>query len=107
MISQDEAILIEIVRVNTKERAALYLEDYIQRYGFLSDEVGDIVKKILKKKDSESKPDAIPVTEIEEIIKEIQELPDIIYGNSIMDVKGISWKCMRDRVIEIINAHVK
>lgn len=50
MISPDEAILIEIVRVNTKEQAALYLEDYIQHNGFLSNEAGNIVKKILKEK---------------------------------------------------------
>lgn len=87
--------------------AAIYLEDYIQQNGFLSNEAGDMVKEILKEKNSELKRDAIPIAEIKEMIKEIQELPDIIYGDSIMDVKGISWKCMRDRVIEIINAHVK
>lgn len=106
MISPNEAILIEIVRANTKERAALYLEDYIQRNGFLSNEAGDIVKKILKEK-VRPKPDAIPVIEIEEMIKEIKELPDTIYSNSIMDVEGTSWKYMKDKVIGIIKRYIE
>lgn len=51
MISQDEAILIEIMRVNRKEIAILYLEHYVQRFGPLSNEVGDIIKKILEEKE--------------------------------------------------------
>lgn len=50
MISTQEALLIEIVRVNSLDMAAIYLEDYIQQNGFLSNEAGDIVKKILKEK---------------------------------------------------------
>lgn len=107
MISPNEAILIEIVRTNTKERAALYLEDYIQRNGFLSNEAGDIVKKILKEKENEPKPkpDVVLITEVEQMIKEIEELPDTIYSGSIMDVTGISCKKMKDKVIEIIRKY--
>jgi hypothetical protein len=50
MISIQEALLIEIVRVNTLNMAAIYIENYIQHNGFLSDEAGDIVKKLLKEK---------------------------------------------------------
>lgn len=44
MLNLNETILVEIVRVNTKEVAALYLQDYIQSNGFLSNEAGDIIK---------------------------------------------------------------
>ena len=104
MISPNERILIEIVKRNSKERAALYLEDYIQRNGFLSNEAGDIVKKLLEEKENEPKPkpDVVLITEIEQMIKEIEGLPDIIYSDSIMDVEGVSWKPMKNEVIKII-----
>lgn len=50
MISIQEAVLIEIVRVSSLDMAAIYLEDYIQQNGFLNNEAGDIVKKLLKEK---------------------------------------------------------
>lgn len=108
MISPNEASLIEIVRANTKERAALYLEDYIQRNGFLSNEAGDIVKKILKEKENEPKPkpDVVLITEVEQMIKEIEDLPDVIYSDNIMDVEGVSWRHMKDKVIEIIRKYM-
>ncbi|WP_406543851.1 hypothetical protein [Pseudobutyrivibrio sp.] len=56
MISPNERILIEIQKRNSKERGALYLQDYIQRNGFLNNEVGDIVKKLLEEKENEPKP---------------------------------------------------
>lgn len=104
MISPNERILIEIVKRNSKERAVLYLEDYIQRNGFLSNEAGDIVKKLLEEKENEPKPkpDVVLITEIEQMIKEIEGLPDIIYSDSIMDVEGVSWKPMKNEVIKII-----
>ena len=50
MISTQETLLIEIVRVSSLDMAAIYLESYIQENGFLSNEAGDIVKKLLKEK---------------------------------------------------------
>lgn len=105
MLNLNETILVEIVRVNTKEVAALYLQDYIQRNGFLSNEAGDIIKKLLKEKDDKPKPDVKP--NIEQMIKEIEELPDTIYSGSIMDVTGVSCKNMKDKVIEIIRKYSK
>ena len=104
MISPNERILIEIVKRNSKERAALYLEDYIQRNGFLSNEAGDIIKKLLEEKENEPKPkpDVVLITEVEQMIKEIENLPDIVYSDSIMDVEGVSWKPMKNEVIKII-----
>lgn len=109
MISSNERILIEIVKRNSKERAALYLQDYIQRNGFLSNEAGDIVKKILEEKQNEPKPkpDVVLITEVEQMIKEIEELPDIIYGDSIMDVKGFYWGGMKNKVIKIIHKYIE
>lgn len=46
-----EEILIEIIKVNNKEMSALFLQDYIQRHGPLSNEAGDIVKKLLEEKE--------------------------------------------------------
>lgn len=43
-----EKILIEIMKVNTKDMAVLYLESYIQENGFLSDEATKEVRKILE-----------------------------------------------------------
>jgi transcriptional accessory protein Tex/SPT6 len=105
MLNLNETILVEIVRVNTKEVAALYLQDYIQSNGFLSNEAGDIIKKLLKEKDDKPKPDVKP--NIEQMIKEIEELPDTIYSGSIMDVTGVSCKNMKDKVIEIIRKYSK
>lgn len=104
MISSNERILIEIAKRNSKERAALYLEDYIQRNGFLSNEAGDIIKKLLEEKENEPKPkpDVVLITEVEQMIKEIENLPDIVYSDSIMDVEGVSWKPMKNEVIKII-----
>lgn len=103
MLNLNEKILVEIVRVNTKEVAALYLQEYIQSNGFLSNEAGDIIKKLLKEKDDKPKPDVKP--NIEQMIKEIEELPDTIYSGSIMDVTGVSCKNMKDKVIEIIRKY--
>lgn len=105
MLNLNETILVEIVRVNTKEVAALYLQNYIQSNGFLSNEAGDIIKKLLKEKDDKPKPDVKP--NIEQMIKEIEELPDTIYSGSIMDVTGVSCKNMKDKVIEIIRKYSK
>ena len=105
MLNLNETILVEIVRVNTKEVAALYLQEYIQSNGFLSNEAGDIIKKLLKEKDDKPKPDVKP--NIEQMIKEIEELPDTIYSGSIMDVTGVSCKNMKDKVIEIIRKYSK
>lgn len=105
MLNLNETILVEIVRVNTKEVAALYLQDYIQSNGFLSNEAGDIIKKLLKEKDDKPKPDVKP--NIEQMIKEIEELPDTIYSGSIMDVTGVSCKNMKEKVIEIIRKYSK
>ena len=105
MLNLNETILVEIVRVNTKEVAALYLQDYIQSNGFLSNEAGDIIKKLLKEKDDKPKPDVKP--NIEQMIKEIEELPDTIYSDSIMDIEGVSWKYMKDKVIKIIRKYIE
>lgn len=45
-----EKLLIEIMQANRKDIAIIYLEDYIQIYGFLSDEAGREVRKIIKEK---------------------------------------------------------
>ena len=105
MLDLNETILVEIVRVNTKEVAALYLQDYIQSNGFLSNEAGDIIKKLLKEKDDKLKPDVKP--NIEQMIKEIENLPDTIYSNNITDVIGISWKSMKNEVIKIIRKRIE
>ena len=109
MISPNERILIEIVKRSSKERAAASLQDYIQRNGFLNNEVGDIVKKLLEEKANEPKPkpDVVLITEIEQMIKEIENLPDTIYSDNIMDVTGVSWKYMKDKVIEIIKKYME
>lgn len=107
MISPNERILIEIVKRSSKERAAAYLQDYVQRNGFLNNEVGDIVEKLLEEKENEPKPkpDVVLITEVEQMIKEIENLPDTVYGDSIMDVVGVSWRHMKDKVIEIIRKY--
>lgn len=46
-----EEILIEIIKVNDKERSALFLQDYIQRHEPLSNEAGDIVRKLIAEKE--------------------------------------------------------
>ena len=109
MISPNERILIEIVKRSSKERAAAYLQDYVQRNGFLNNEVGDIVKKLLEEKENEPKPkhDVVLITEVEQMIKEIENLPDTIYSNNIMDVIGISWKSMKNEVIKIIRKRIE
>lgn len=50
-MNQVEQVLIAIIEANTKDMAILYLEHYIQHNGFLSDEAGDIVKKLLEEKE--------------------------------------------------------
>ena len=109
MISPNERILIEIVKRSSKERAAAYLQDYVQRHGFLNNEVGDIVKKLLEEKENElkPKPDVVLITEVEQMIKEIEDLPDVIYSDSITDVIGISWKSMKNEVIKIIRKRIE
>lgn len=107
MISPNERILIEIVKRSSKERAAAYLQDYVQRNGFLNNEVGDIVKKLLEEKENEPKPkpDVVLITEVEQMIKEIESLPDTVYSDSIMDITPVSWRHMKDKVIEIIRKY--
>ena len=107
MLNPNERILIEMVKRSSKERAAAYLQDYVQRHGFLNNEVGDIVKKLLDEKENEPKPkpDVVLITEVEQMIKEIENLPDTVYSDSIMDVVGVSWRHMKDKVIEIIRKY--
>ncbi len=109
MLSPNERILIEIVKRNSKERAAAYLQDYVQRHGFLNNEVGDIVKKLLDEKENEPKPkpDVVLITEVEQMIKEIEDLPDVIYSDNIMDVEGVYWKPMKNKVINIIRKRIE
>lgn len=107
MLSPNERILIEMVKRSSKERAAAYLQDYVQRHGFLNNEVGDIVKKLLDEKENEPKPkpDVVLITEVEQMIEEIESLPDTFYSDNIMDVTPVSWRHMKDKVIEIIRKY--
>lgn len=50
-MNPNEEILIEIIKVSNKEMSALFLQYYIQRHGPLSNEAGDIVKKLLEEKE--------------------------------------------------------
>lgn len=101
MISPNERILIEMVKRNSKERATAYLQDYIQRHGFLNNEVGDMVKKLLDEKANKPKAQS----NIEQMIEEIESLPDTFYSDNIMDVTPVSWRHMKDKVIEIIRKY--
>ena len=46
-----EIIFIIIAVILLKEKSALFLQDYIQRHGPLSNEAGDIVRKLIKEKE--------------------------------------------------------
>lgn len=50
----EERILIELIKASDKEHAALILESYIQQNGFLSDDVGEEVRRILENKKDEN-----------------------------------------------------
>ena len=49
-MTDKERVLIAIIEANTKDMAILYLQDYIQKNGFLSNEAGDEVKRLLEAK---------------------------------------------------------
>lgn len=49
-MTTNELILIAIIEANTREMAALYLQDYIQRNGPVSNEAGDEIKRLLELK---------------------------------------------------------
>ncbi len=49
-MTQIEKYLIALIKVNNLEVCALYLQDYIQRNGPVSNEAGDEIKKILAEK---------------------------------------------------------
>lgn len=101
MLNPNERILIEMVKRNSKESAAAYLQDYIQLHGSLNNEVGDIVKKLLDEKANKPKAQS----NIEQMIEEIESLPGTFYSDNIMDVTPVSWRHMKDKVIEIIRKY--
>ena len=88
-----------IMKASKREDAAQVLTNYIETHGFVSDETAETIRKILEEKDKEPK---ISVAEIKQTIKEIEDLPDTIYSDSIMDVKGFYWGDMKDKIIKII-----
>lgn len=49
-MTQIEKYLIALIKANNLEVCALYLQDYIQRNGPVSNEAGDEIKKILAEK---------------------------------------------------------
>ena len=104
MTSHREIVLMMVMKASKREDAAQVLTNYIETHGFVSDETAETIRKILEEKDKEPE---ISVAEIKQIIKEINELPDIIYSDSIMDVTGVSWKNMKDEVIKIIHKYIK
>lgn len=104
MTSHREIVLMMVMKASKREDAAQVLTNYIETHGFVSDETAETIRKILEEKDKEPK---ISVAEIKQMIKEIEELPDTIYSGSIMDVTGVSWKNMKDKVIEIIRKYSK
>lgn len=87
------------MKASKREDAAQVLTNYIETHGFVSDETAETIRKILEEKDKEPK---ISVAEIKQTIKEIEDLPDTIYSDSIMDVKGFYWGDMKDKIIKII-----
>ena len=99
MTSHREIVLMMVMKASKREDAAQVLTNYIETHGFVSDETAETIRKILEEKDKEPK---ISVTEIKQTIKEIEDLPDTVYSDNIMDVKGVSWKHMKDKVINII-----
>lgn len=99
MTSHREIVLMMVMKASKREDAAQVLTNYIETHGFVSDETAETIRKILEEKDKEPK---ISVAEIKQTIKEIEDLPDIIYSDSIMDVEGVSWKPMKNEVIKII-----
>lgn len=104
MTSHREIVLMMVMKASKREDAAQVLTNYIETHGFVSDETAKTIRKILEEKDKEPK---ISVAEIKQTIKEIEDLPDTVYSDSIMDVAGVSWKHMKDKVIEIINNLIK
>lgn len=104
MTSHREIVLMMVMKASKREDAAQVLTNYIETHGFVSDETAETIRKILEEKDKEPK---ISVAEIKQMIKEIEELPDTIYSGSIMDVRGVSCKNMKDKVIEIIRKYSK
>lgn len=104
MTSHREIVLMMVMKASKREDAAQVLTNYIETHGFVSDETAETIRKILEEKDKEPK---ISVAEIKQMIKEIEKLPDTVYSDSIMDVAGVSWKHMKDKVIEIINNLIK
>lgn len=99
MTSHREIVLMMVMKASKREDAAQVLTNYIATHGFVSDETAETIRKILEEKDKEPK---ISVAEIKQMIKEIEELPDTIYSDSIMDVKGFYWGGMKDKIIKII-----
>lgn len=97
-----EIILMMLMKANKKEDALVILEDYIQQNGPVSNETGETIKKILEEKERK-----IPISAIEQMIAEIKNLPDTVYSDNIMDVNGVSWKRLKDKVIEIINKYIE
>lgn len=104
MTSHREIVLMMVMKASKREDAAQILTNYIETHGFVSDETAETIRKILEEKDKEPK---ISVAEIKQTIKEIENLPNIIYSNSIMDVTGTYWKPMKDKVIEIIKKYTE
>ena len=49
-MTQSEKMLIAIIKASNLEICALFLQDYIQRNGPVSNEAGDEIKRILAKK---------------------------------------------------------
>lgn len=99
MTSHREIVLMMVMKASKREDAAQVLTNYIETHGFVSDETAETIRKILEEKDKEPK---ISVAEIKQMIKEIEDLPDTIYSDSIMDVKGFYWGGMKDKIIKII-----
>lgn len=60
-MTDSERVLIEIVRVNTLEMAIQYVQYYVQRNGFLSNEAGDEVKRLLEEKNNAERAGAAGV----------------------------------------------
>lgn len=50
-MSEKEEFLIAMVKANSKDMAIQYLQYYIQRNGFLSNEAGEEIRRILAEKD--------------------------------------------------------
>lgn len=104
MTSHREIVLMMVMKASKREDAAQVLTNYIETHGFVSDETAETIRKILEEKDKEPK---ISVAEIKQMIKEIEELPDTIYSDSIMDVKGFYWGGMKNKVIKIIHKYIE